>query len=109
MDYREELKNKLKKYSRGDIVFTQHALIRARQRNINLNEIIDNIVNPERLIFAKKQKAENPDEEKYDCYFLYSNTLCHRYVLIINKRIIICTVIKINRRWQRRLEKYARV
>ena len=109
MDSKEELIEKLKKYTKDDIVFTSHAFIRAKQRNIKLSEVIENITNPKRLVFARKQKANKPGEEKYDCYFVHSNTLCHRYVLIINKRIIVCTIIKINRRWQKRVEKHGRI
>jgi len=109
MNLVEELKEKLKQYSREQIIFTTHARIRAIQRGIDLEEIEDNLLNPNRLSTAIKQEAEKADEEKYDCYFIYSGNLCHRYVLILNKKIIICTVIKINRRWQRRVEKHARV
>ncbi len=105
----DEVKGKLKGYSREQIVFTTHARIRAIQRGIDLEEIVDNIMNPGKLATVIRQKADRTSEEKFDCYFIYSGNLCHRYVLILNKKIIICTVIKINRRWQRRVEKYARV
>jgi hypothetical protein len=108
MDCKDVLKKKLKNYSRGQIIFTSHAEIRAIQRGMNLEEIRNNIINPKRLVHAERQEAKKPGEEKYNCYFIYSNNLCHRYALILNKKIIICTVIKINRRWQRRVEKYAR-
>jgi len=91
------------------VIFTSHARIRAMQRGIDLEEIKRNIVEPERLFYAKRQEARKRHEEKYDCYFQYSGNVCHRYVLIINKRIIVCTVIKINRRWQRKVERYEKV
>ncbi|MBN2330312.1 MAG: hypothetical protein JXC85_00710 [Candidatus Aenigmarchaeota archaeon] len=109
MDLVDELKEKLKRYSREQIIFTTHARIRAIQRGIDLEDIVDNIIRPDKLDTVIRQKADRPDEEKFDCYFIYSGNLCHRYVLILNKKIIICTVIKINRRWQRRVEKHARV
>jgi len=49
MDSKEELIEKLKKYTKDDIVFTSHAFIRAKQRNIKLSEVIENITNPKRL------------------------------------------------------------
>ena len=79
------------------------------QRGIDLEKVRDNILNPVRLMMAIRQEAEKAGEEKYDCYFIQSGNLCHRYILIINEKIIICTVIKINRRWQRRVERHARV
>jgi hypothetical protein len=72
-------------------------------------EIKENIINPKRLYFARKQKVEKEGEEKYDCYFGYSKTQCHRYVLVINAKCIVCTAIKINRRWQHIVEKHAKV
>ena len=80
MNLTEELKERLKKYSRGQIIFTMHARIRALQRGIDLEEIKDNLLNPIRLSTALKQEAEKENEEKYDCYFAYSRNLCHRYV-----------------------------
>ncbi len=109
MNEKRSLVERLKTYSKKDVIFTSHAKIRAVQRGLNLEEVKENIVNPKRLAFAARQKSRKPGEEKYDCYFVYSNTMCHRYVLIINRKIIICTAIKINRRWQNMVEKYARV
>ncbi len=105
----EDVKSKLRSYDRKDIIFTKHAELRALQRRIDLDEVRGNIINPSRLAFAKKLEARGRNEEKWDCYFPYSRTLCHRYVLITNGKIILCTVVKINRRWQGRIEKYARV
>ncbi|MDI6736961.1 MAG: hypothetical protein QME12_00400 [Nanoarchaeota archaeon] len=109
MDYSGELKEKLKKYRKEDIIITEHAYIRAVRRQISLDEVRENIINPTRLSYAVKQEAKNEYEEKYDCYFGYSKTLCHRYVIAINHKCIVCTIIKINRRWQRRFEKHAKV
>ena len=58
-------------------------------------------------IIGLSAAALKEDEEKYDCYFDYSNTQCQRYVLALSKRCEVCTVIKINRRWQRIAEKNA--
>ena len=102
---KDELAEKLKRYKKGDIGITDHARKQAIFRGIGLEEVKDNIINPQRLYFAGRQEAERIGEEKYDCYFGYSNTQCQRYILVINKRCIVCTVIKINRRWQHIFEK----
>lgn len=99
------LKRKLSKYRKKDIIFTEHAKKQAIFRNLDFDEIRENIINPKRLYFAREQKADKKGEEKYDCYFGYSKTQCHRYILVINNRCIVCTVIKINRRWQHIIEK----
>lgn len=109
MNYKEILITKLKKYKKTDIIISVHAEEQALFRGISIAEVKENIINPERLYFAIRQKARKENEEKYNCYFGYSKTRCHRYVLIINSRCIVCTIIKINRRWQHVVEKYAKV
>ena len=109
MDYKDILKKRLKQYKKEDIIITNHAQEQAIFRSIGLDEVKNNITHPKRLIFAEKQKAEKEKEEKYDCYFAYSKTQCQRYVLVINKNCIVCTVIKINRRWQHIVEKNAKI
>ncbi len=109
MNYKDHVIERLKKYKETDIVITDHARIQALIRGISEQEVKDNILNPKRLVFAGRQEAERENEEKFDCYFIYSNTQAHRYVVVFDKRLIVCTVIKINRRWQRIVEKYERI
>lgn len=96
----EEFKNRLKSYSNKDIIITEHADMQAFSRRIDLNEVKNNIINPEKLIYYKKQESENLNEEKYECFFQYQNNLYHKYVIVLNRKIIIVTIITINRRWQ---------
>ena len=107
MNYKEQLIEKLKNYSKEQIIITNHAKLQAAFRQIDLDEIRENILKPKRLVYAERETAEKEGEEKYDCYFGYSKTLCHRYIIVINQNCIICTVIKINRRWQYKVEKNA--
>ena len=109
MNYADDLKGKLREYRKEDIIITNHAKEQAIFRSVDLEEIKENIINPKRLSFAGKQEAQKEGEEKYDCYFGYSNTLCHRYILVINGKCVVCTVIKINRRWQYIIEKNAKI
>jgi hypothetical protein len=94
-------KEKLSKYKKSDIIFTTHAEIRAFGRGIDLEEVKGNILNPTRLVWVEQQKADKSYEEKYECYFSYSKTYCHKYVLTLNRKVIIITIININRDWQR--------
>ena len=105
-NYRDYVIKRLKKFTKKDIVITKHALIRIKQRQINEEEIIENIINPKRLKYAVKEEARLKGEDKFDCYFGYTKTLCHRYVIIIkDDKVVVVTVVKINRRWQRIAEK----
>ena len=96
-----KLKEKLTKYKKSDIIITAHAELQAFVRDVDLEEVKENVINPIKLVYAKKQEAKCKDEEKYDCYFAYSKHLYHRYALTINAKIIIVTIIKINRDWQK--------
>lgn len=100
----EELKNKLRNYDEKDIVFTSHAEIRALSRNIDLEEVRENIINPEKLVVFVEKGARGLHEKKYECYFAYSRNFCHKYVLTLNSKVIIVTIISINRDWQRTLK-----
>lgn len=108
MDYKQELAKKLKKYNQDDIIITEHARKQAIFRNINIEEVKENIINLKRLVFYEEQEAEKENEFKYNCYFSYSKTQCHRYIIVTNGKCIVCTVIKINRRWQYMVEKNAK-
>ena len=74
-------------------------------REVKLEEVRNNIINPDKLVFIEKQEAKNPWEKKYNCYFAYSKYLSHRYIIVLNRKIIIPTIIVINRDWQKEIEK----
>ena len=97
----ELLKQKLKRYSKEEIMILDHAELQAFTRDIDLEEVKENIVKPDKLVYAKQQETKFKGEEKYDCYFAYSKHLYHRYVITLNGKIIIVTIIKINRDWQK--------
>jgi hypothetical protein len=101
----DELKSKLGTFKKENIIVSSHAALRAKFRKIDLEEVKENIVNPEKLVYAEQQKAKHEGEEKYDCYFAESKGFSYRYVLVINGKVIIVTIIKINKSLQRILEK----
>ena len=105
MNYKDHVIKRLKSFKKEDVIITHHTLIRLCQRQISEQEVIENIINPKRLEYAIKEKAANAGEEKFDCYFGYSKTLCHRYVLVIKNKVVIVTIVKINRKWQMIAEK----
>jgi len=104
-NYKNYLIRKLQDYSKKDIILTTHVKVRIIQRQISKKEVIFNLTNPKRLIYALKQKARHPKEEKFECFFGYTKNLCYKYVLVITAKLIVVTVFKINRRWQKAAEK----
>jgi len=109
MNYKKEVIQKLKEYKENEIIITTHAQTQAFSRGISLKEIKENIINPKRLFYAIKQEALFEGEEKYNFYFGYSKTQCHRYIIVLNHECLVCTVIKLNRRWQKTAERYAKI
>jgi len=103
MDDLAYLKKKLPEYKRDQIVFSIHATIRMIERRLDEEEIVENLLNPKRLEYVIKVS-----KGKYLCYFGYSKTRCHKYIIVLLKNLLIVSVMKINRRWQRIVEKKAR-
>ena len=111
MNCKDYLIRLLKKYKKEeDIEIDPHAELRAGQRNIDLDEVKDNILNPsKRLSFANRLESESDGLEKYKCYFGYSKTQCQIYIIKTNKKVVVKTIIKLNKRWQKKAEKYGKV
>lgn len=99
-----ELREKLRIYNKRDIVVTYHANIQAYVREIDIEEVKENIVCPDKLVYFEAQ-GYYKGNEKLNCYFAYEKNMFHRYVLTLNAKIIIVTIIKINRDWQRAIER----
>ena len=101
----EFLRNQLSKYKKEDLIITDHAEIQALMREISIDEVKENIINPKKLSYYEEQQAQKPNERKYNCYFAYSKDFAHRYILILNRKLIISTIIKIDRDWQKTINK----
>ena len=52
-----KLKERLKEYKRENIIVTKHAELQAFSINIELEEVKENITNPEKLVYAKAQEV----------------------------------------------------
>ena len=99
-----ELKSKLRTFKKEDIIITNHAKDQAEFRQIDLEEVKKNVINPEKLVYVEEQQAKKEGENKYNCYFAYSENYHHRYAFVVNGKIIIVTIIGINRNWQKAVE-----
>ncbi len=111
MNYKEYLIRLLKKYKKNeDIEIDTHAELRAGQRNIDIEEVKYNLLNPsKRLSFANRLEPEEDGLEKYKCYFGYSKTQCQIYIVKTNEKLVVKTIIKLNKRWQKKAEKYGKI
>jgi len=101
----EEFKDKLRKYKNSDILITDHADMQAFSRRIDINEVKNNILHPDKLVYFNKQEFGNAKDDRYECFFEYSKNMYHKYVVILNGKIIIVTIIAVNRGWQGAIKK----
>lgn len=98
------IKQKLQSYNAKDIIIVNHARIQALSRNIDLEDVKKNIQYPNKLVFAREQPAKKKGERKFDCYFVLRPNYYHRYIIVFDGKLIIVTIIAINRDWQRAIE-----
>ena len=54
----EQFKNKLKSYKESEIIITKHAELQAFVRGVDLNEVKENIIHSEKLVYIKEQKSK---------------------------------------------------
>ncbi len=99
-----EIKNKLKKYNVDEIIFSKHVLIRCKQRNIDQKLIVDNIMNPGKML--EFQEFLSTNEHKYKLIFQISNARCLVVVITTNDHIEIITAWFSINKWERRIRSY---
>lgn len=100
MDRLDYIKKELMKYRAHEIVIWPHAREQAAVRGIQIDEIIENILNPERLVHIKEQTAKYDNEIKIECWFPGAGVRHDLYVLILAKKLFVCTVIRRERWWE---------
>ena len=69
-----KLKEKLKSYKKEDIIFTEHSKLQAFIREVDLEEVKENVVNPTKLVYAKEQEAKYKNEENMIAILPIQNT-----------------------------------
>lgn len=94
VNIKEEVKKLLARYSREQIIIGRHSQDRASARWITQEVIIENILNPDCLLYAREQKANGPYERKFECFFGRSTIPFHRYIIVLNKRVFVCSVME---------------
>ena len=105
-----KVKEELRRYLEKQILFNEpHVTQRCLLRDITKEEVIQNLLKPDKLVYAGEQESKYLNEKKYDLYFVFSNTRAYRFPVILKeKSLYVITVIKINRRWQGIVSKYER-
>jgi len=106
----QELKEKLKLYSRGNIQYSDHFLVRMGQRNGDLEEVINLLLNPEKLVYIYKEKSRQ-GEIVYNLHYKISNTKTLKLPVIIDryghKNLYIITYIMIYEPWKKTVKTWS--
>jgi len=111
-DWSDVVKEKVKKYSKDQIIFTKSRLIDwlCRRNNSTVEEMINEVINSKDLVFSEKQEAEydREIEIRFRCYFVYSRNRGRCYILRFNHQIKVVTVFPLGRttlkRYRRRFK-----
>ncbi len=92
---------KVKKYSKDQIIFTKFHLLDwlCKRNNCTLDLMRNEILRLTDFVFCEKQEVEfnGKKEERFRCYFVYSNNRGRCYVLRFNRDIKIITVFPLGR------------
>lgn len=105
-NYKQEVLDYLKRYKIDDVVFTKKDIEEQLTiRRLTKEEIVKNLLNPKRLVFAEKQEREFKGKKdiRYNCYFLFSKSRAHRYVLSFNDKLKVITAIPLGRKTLNRM------
>lgn len=99
----EKIKNKLKQYQRKHIIFNEpHFTNQLILREGSEEEVIKNLLNPEKLVYHYKEKGKKGDDI-FCLYFKKSNTRTIKLPIIFNKNnernIYVLTYILRYRPW----------
>lgn len=104
-----EVVDLLKRFKKEDILFDDHARMQSAIRGIEREDVIHTLLNPSKMFFAREQQARGENERKFDCYFSISKRWAHRYVIVINRKLLVITVIKIRKKWQKKVDTHAKI
>jgi hypothetical protein len=108
-DVKAEVAELLKRFKEGEVFFDDHARMQSAIRGIDREEVVQNLLNPSKMFFAREQEARGENERKFDCYFGVSKRWAHRYVIVINGRLLVITVIKVRKKWQKKVDTHAKI
>ena len=97
----EIIQNKLKDYEKEDIVFNEpHFTNQLILREGNREEVIDNLLNPDKLMHATKE-CDSRGNVVYNLFFKISRSRTMKLPVVFGKKgLYIKTYIMRYRRWQ---------
>lgn len=107
----EQIKNVLRSYKKEDIEYNEpHFTLKLDRLKIDRNEVIKNILKPDKLVLVGVSKSKNPNYKYvYDLYFKLSKNRVFKIPISIKpKSLYLVTIFKIRRKIQHEAFKYSR-
>jgi hypothetical protein len=103
------VKERVKRYKKDQIIFTKSRIINwlCKINNMIVEEMKEEVLNPANLTFTEEQQIEyeGKKEERFRCYFVYSNNRGRCYILKFDKQIKVITVFPLGRTTLKRYRK----
>ncbi len=100
----QEMKNKLRQYEEENLILSDHVILRCQQRGISIENLKEQILNPENLIGLIEQESRYLQEKKFKLVFDISKNKSFVIVITINKSINIVTALIRYRKWMKPME-----
>ena len=108
-DKSDVVKEKVKKYTKDQIIFTKSRILDwlCKRNNTTVEKMKEEVLDLNDLTFTERQQVEymTEKEERFRCYFIYSNNRGRCYVLKCDNRIKIITVFPLGRTTLKRYRK----
>jgi hypothetical protein len=105
----EKVRNKLRGYDKEDVQYNEpHFTLKLDREKIDRNEVVRNILKPDKLAFVGISESKNPDYKYvYDLYFKLSKNRIFKVPASIKpKSLYLITIFKIRRKIQDEAIKY---
>ena len=87
---------RLRLMKREEIEVSEYAKRRAAFRQIDLEDVYDNLLNPVRLQWVQRQEVNG--EERFNCYFVYKRRALRCVIKVEEEALRVINVIK-QRKW----------
>ncbi|MFA5381616.1 MAG: hypothetical protein WC356_00490 [Candidatus Micrarchaeia archaeon] len=106
MNSEKQLLSKLKS---KEIIIDGHAILRAKQRDINLENLLEKLKDEKinKIFIIDPPHPKN--KERYQCRFKKNHRTTYKTFIIINKYIELKSVMKINNKLQKKVDRYGKI
>ncbi len=106
MDSEKQLISKLKS---KEIIIDSHAILRAKQRSIDLENLLNKLKDEKTNKIFISDPPHPKNKKRYQCRFKKNRRTTYKTFIIVNKHIELKSVMKINNKFQKKVDNYGKV